>query len=653
VSSLSFAPASPVWITLLLAVMALLAAGLVVWRLGRSGWWRAVLGLILALYLAQPVWRTVVTAPGKNIALMITDTSASMSVDGRGRQASRALSDIRKKYPAQKWHLQNAGTPADPATRLENALSGGLSRIAPEDLSGVVILTDGIIHDAAALARFKSLGKPVNVLLTGDPDLIDRKLTVVAAPPFALVGQQAKLTVRLDDAASAPPAQLTWRVGDIAQKPVQLVPGQNTVLAVPVSRRGRVDVILSVPPRTGEITTDNNQALVQLNGVRDRLQVLLVSGAPYPGGRLWRDTLKSDPSIDLIHFTILRLPSSFDVTPNSELSLIPFPVDQLFEQRLNSFDLIVFDSFGALDLLDPGYFANVSDFVKRGGALFVVAGPEFGSSESLSSTALADILPLRPMGIAEDVSYRPERTREGLRHPISASLPTGWGPWFQQGRVKAVAGTTLMTGARQQPLLQIADVGKGRVGIVAANQLWVWARGDPPGPWAEVTRRMSHWLMREPDLEAEKLAATSDGKKITVVRTALIPAAGTAQVTAPDNSSQTVEMTPTSTGARGEMISTKPGVYRVMQDGLSAAVLVGGNTPERRDVRPTDKRLAPLATATGGKLAWLKDGTPSLAFSADARTRITGTRSTPLLPAWLALLLSVGVAAAMWIFERK
>jgi hypothetical protein len=467
------------------------------------------------------------------------------------------------------------------------------------------------------------------------------------------VGQQAKMTVRMDDASSGLPAQLSWSVGGIVQKPAQLMPGQNTVLSVPVSRRGQVDIILSVPPRPGEITTENNQALIKLNGVRDRLQVLLVSGAPYPGGRLWRDTLKSDPSIDLIHFTILRLPSSFDVTPNSELSLIPFPVDQLFQQRLNSFDLIVFDSFGALDLLDPIYFENVSDFVKRGGALFMVAGPEFGSSDSLSSTALSDILPLGPTGVSEDIAFTPTRTPEGQRHPITAALPAGWGAWFQEARVKAVAGTTLMTGARQQPLIQIANVGKGRVGMIASNQLWVWARGEPPGPWADTTRRMAHWLMREPDLESEKLSAVSNGKKISVTRTALSPAGGSAEVTSPDNTVRKLLMTRTATGAFGEDQMPKPGVYRITQDGLSAAVMVGGNTPELRDIRPTDKRLASLAKSTGGKLAWLRRGIPDLAFNTETKSRIIGVRSTPLFPAWLALLLSVGVAAGMWIFERK
>jgi hypothetical protein len=653
VSGIGLAPAEPIWLTLVLTAFALLAAGIVISRLGKSGWLRALLAIILAAYLAQPVRRDVQRSPGGNTALMIVDTSASMSLDERGKQAASAVAAIRKKYIAEKWQVLNAGISADPSTRLENALTAGLSRIAPENLAGVVIISDGIVHDAAALARFRSIGKPVNVLIAGNPDLVDRKLSVIASPPFVLVGQKAKITVRLDDAPNAPSAPLAWSVGGMPQAPVQLLPGKVEELLVPVSRRGPVDVIMSVSARSGEITTENNQALVHLNGVRDRLQVLLVSGAPYPGGRLWRDTLKSDPSIDLIHFTILRLPSSFDMTPNSELSLIPFPVDQLFQQRLNSFDLVVFDSFGALDLLDPVYFDNVSDFVKRGGALFVVAGPEFGSSDSLSSTALASILPLQPTGTSEDIAFLPVRTADGARHPVTARLQPGWGQWFQQARVKAVSGTTLMTGARNQPLMQIADAGKGRVGMIASNQLWVWARGEPPGPWADVTRRLAHWLMREPDLESEKLIATSAGKKISVTRQALTPQNGVAQITGPDGSSQSLPLAKTVTGAQGEIPVSRNGIYRITQSGLSTAVLVGGTSPEMRDVRPTDSRLRALATSTGGTLAWLTEGAPSLAFSADAKSHITGVHSVPLFPAWLALLLSTGVAAAMWFFERK
>ncbi len=652
-SEFGLAPAAPLWMTLALVALAVLAAIVILLRLGRTGWLRILLALVLAFFLLNPVRRYVESVPNKSTVLVLLDMSGSMAIDGRGAQAAKAAVAIQQKYPTHRWQQANVGSSSGPATKFEAALTTGVSRIATEDLAGVVLVTDGIVHDSQALLRFKSLGKPIHVLLAGNPDLVDRRLTVISAPPYTLVNQAAKITVRVDDAADAPAAELSWSIDGREQKPVSIVPNKNTALLVPVTRRGRIDVMMSVTARQNEVTTENNNALVQLNGVRDRLQVLLVSGAPYPGGRLWRDTLKSDPSIDLIHFTILRLPSSFDMAPNSELSLIPFPVEQLFQERLNSFDLVIFDSFGALDLLDPGYFANVSDYVKKGGALFVIAGPEFGRSESLSSTALSGILPLVPTGIPEDITYTPQRTQDGMRHPVTATLAGPWGSWFQEARVRASAGTTLMTGSRGQPLMQIANVDKGRVGMIASNQLWVWARGEPPGPWNDISRRMAHWLMKEPDLDSEKLVATAQDRKITIVRKSLVPRNGSAIVFAPDGKSQTVLTDKTDYGARGTTQADKTGIYRVTQDGLSAAVMVGGGTQEIRDVRPTDTRLRALAEATGGKVAWLKNGLPNLAFDRTSSIRITGVRTVPLFPAWLALLLSVGLAGLMWFSERK
>jgi hypothetical protein len=341
------------------------------------------------------------------------------------------------------------------------------------------------------------------------------------------------------------------------------------------------------------------------------------------------------------------------MTPNSELSLIPFPVEQLFQERLGSFDLVIFDSFGALDLLDPGYFSNVSEYVKTGGALFVVAGPEYGGSESLSSTALADILPMTPTGLSQDTSYIPQRTPEGTRHPVTSALNGTWGAWFQQAQVRAAKGVTLMTGSNRQPLVQIAETEKGRVGMIASNQLWVWARGEPPGPWNDLSRRMAHWLMKEPDLDSEKLTATATADTLTIKRQSLSPQDGSAAVFAPDGSSMAADMRKTATGAEASVQVNQKGIYRIVQDTLSTAVMVGGNTRELRDVRPTDRNLRFLSEKTGGSITWLKDGLPALAFESSAARRITGERQIPLFPGWLALLLSAGLLVLMWFSERK
>jgi hypothetical protein len=652
-SSLSWTPVLPLWLIVLLYIMAVMASLLILRRIGKSGWLRLLLATVLGIYLLKPVRLETLSEPSPSSALIFLDQSGSMAVDSRGAQAARAATELQQKYRLQRWRVQNVGSARDSDTQFEKALSSGISRVASENLAAVIIVSDGIVHDGNALQRFSLLGKPIHILLAGNPDLTDRKLSVMPLPPYALVDKNAKITLRMEDAAGGPAADLIWSVDGEPQTPVKISPNKNLTLNVPVKRRGRIDVTFSVAARPGEITTENNVALVQLNAVRDRLQVLLVSGAPYPGGRLWRDTLKSDPSIDLVHFTILRLPSSFDMTPNNELSLIPFPVEQLFQERLGSFDLVIFDSFGALDLLDPGYFTNVSEYVQNGGALFVVAGSEYGGSESLSSTALADILPMVPTGLSQETNYIPQRTAEGARHPVTSALTGGWGAWFQQAQVRAAKGVTLMTGSNRQPLVQIAETGRGRVGMIASNQLWVWARGEPPGPWNDLSRRMSHWLMKEPDLDSEKLTASAAGDTLTITRRSLSPQDGSAAVFAPDGSSMPADMRKTSTGSAGNVQVSQKGIYRIVQDNLSTAVMFGGNTRELRDVRPTDKNLSFLAEKTGGTIAWLKDGLPELAFEASAGRRITGERQIPLFPGWLALMLSAGLVGLMWFSERK
>ena len=147
-----------------------------------------------------------------------------------------------------------------------------------------------------------------------------------------------------------------------------------------------------------ELTLDNNRALFTINGVRDRLRVLLVSGEPYQGERAWRNLLKSDPAIDLVHFTILRTPQKDDFTPVRELSLIVFPMRELFEQKLKEFDLIIFDRYKSGNLITRDYFRNIAEYVKGGGALLVSVGPVFATQRSLYRTPLGAMLPAAPLG---------------------------------------------------------------------------------------------------------------------------------------------------------------------------------------------------------------------------------------------------------------
>ena len=203
--------------------------------------------------------------------------------------------------------------------------------------------------------------------------------------------------------------------------------GQESGIEIPITRAGPTIVEMQADPLPGEVSTLNNRAVVSINGVRDRLRVLLVSGEPHLGERTWRRLLKADPAVDLVHFTILRPPDRDDMTPTNELSLIAFPVRELFQVKIRDFDLIILDRFANRNnILPPLYLRNIADYVRGGGALLLSTGPEFAGPGSLANTALGSVLPIRGGPGAESVvdgPFRPLVTALGARHPVTEGLP--------------------------------------------------------------------------------------------------------------------------------------------------------------------------------------------------------------------------------------
>jgi len=435
------------------------------------------------------------------------------------------------------------------------------------------------------------------------------------------------------------------------------------------------------------LTLVNNRAAVVVNGVRDRLKVLLVSGEPHAGERVWRNILKSDPSVDLVHFTILRPPEKQDGTPIKELSLIAFPIRELFDVKLSDFDLIIFDRYSRRGIIPQAYIENVVRYVQKGGALLEAAGPNFGTPSSLFRTPLGDILPSEPTGSVDEEGFKPELTTLGRRHPVTEDLPgagapgqaPSWGRWFRQVEARVHNGTVVMKGDHGAPLLILDRVGKGRVAQLLSDQMWLWARGfEGGGPQAELLRRLAYWLMKEPDLEENDLRAAVEGDQLKVTRQSLEPDDRPVTVTAPDGSTSALKLTPGDGGrSTGVLPITQMGLYHVTepapaQAGESHTALAAAgplNPIEFADVRTTPDILAPLAAATGGGVFWAGDGTipevrrVSLGRAAAGRGWmgirengdyvVTGFRDTPLLPAIAALLLTVGLLIAAWRREGR
>jgi Putative glutamine amidotransferase len=644
------------WLLLIAALFVLVC----VWGLlhrQRGALWRLLAASAFLALLLNPVLRQEQRQMLPDIGLIVIDGSASMRFDDRGKAAALAAQQLAARAtPDLIWRSVVSGGPQ--RSDVFAAQYRGLAAIAPERRAGSVLITDGLVHDVPS--DVQNPDRPINVVIAGKRAVIDRRVRIMAAPAFSIIGQTATVKLKVDDSSTAPVA-ITLRVTDQPARTLNVTPGQSINVPVQLKRRGKHDISVQVAAKPGDILPSNDVAMVSMQGVRERLNVLLVTGSPSPGARLWRDTLKADSSIDLIHFTILRTPESIDAASNSELALIPFPVEQLFEQRLGSFDLVIFDRYTALDLLQPAYFASVADYVRKGGALLVVTGPEYVGRDSLANTPLQPVLPVAPRSDAPGGAFVPRLSALGLRHPVTQTLQQPWGSWYRYARARPLGGRTLMQTPSGDPLLQINSVGRGRVAVLLSDQLWLWARMDDGGPWNDLVRRTAHWLMKEPDLDSEQLALRMDGQRLIITRRNDSPAASVAQLTRPGGRSEQLPLVATKDGATASVLAAEPGLYQVRSGALERSLNSAAGLPEYQSAQPTETRLAASAKASGGSVQWLEDGLPAitrikagessnhgLALVRNREGRLIGFQERPFLPAWGWLLLLLCALAISW-----
>ena len=669
------------------ACVLILAFGVL--RRARGLMWRVIAVVILLAALVNPSVIEEQRSPQRDTAMIIVDESPSQRIGHRQQATDEALSALSDRLGHERdldVRVIRAGQPqpgaGDDGTRLFTALTRAMSDVPRQRLAGVVMITDGQVHDvpADAKAAAETIGAPVHVLLSGQPDEGDRRLVVDQAPSFGLVGKELQLKIRVEDLpekkdAATGQAVVTWRKDGGPPQRVTVPVGRDVPLRLPIDHGGPNILELEVEPGPHELTLENNRAAVVVNGVRDRLRVLLVSGEPHAGERVWRNILKSDPSVDLVHFTILRPPEKQDGTPIRELSLIAFPIRELFDVKLDEFDLIIFDRYSRRGVIPQAYLENVARYVRKGGAFLEAAGPSFGTPLSLFRSPLGTILPTEPTGDVDEEGFKPQLTDLGRRHPVTEDLPgagspggqPSWGRWFRQVDSRVQRGITVMSGDRGEPLLVLDRVGQGRVAQLLSDQMWFWARGfEGGGPQAELLRRLAYWLMKEPDLEENDLRAMVEGDRIVVTRQSLEPNDRPVTVTAPDGSSRSLTLAPQSGGrSSGSLPITEMGLYHVT-DGTRTALAAAGplNPVEFADVRTTPDKLAPVVTATGGGIYWAGSGKiPEIRRVSPDRTAagqnwmglrangdytVTGFSEMPLLPGIAALLLIVGGLLAAW-----
>ena len=685
--AIDFAPHLPLIYIWLAAGIAAALALLSFFLQARGAWIRLLAFALLLAAVANPLIVHETREPLPDIVALVVDHSPSMDIRSRRSEADKAAVELRARLAKDKTiEIREAfvappRSGEDTGTQLFAALRTALADTPPDRVAGAIAITDGQVHDVPVKPPIKA---PFHALIVDQRNERDRKLTIVSATRYAIVGQAADVSVRVDDFGAPPGGSAAVDVRVDGEAPTtRLVPaGRDTVLKIPVTHAGENVIEVSAQPGPAELTLENNRAVVVVNGVRDRLRVLLISGEPNASERVWRDLLKADPSVDLVHFTILRPPAkqAEDPTPINELSLIIFPTHELFAEKLDQFDLIIFDRYQELGILPLAYFENIAHYVENGGALLVSGGPEFAGLSSIYRTPLASILPAQPTGDVFAGGFKPLVTPQGAGHPVTSDLtganegdkPPGWGRWFRIIGANKVSGQTLMSGPADRPLLVLDRVGKGRVAELLSDQIWLWARGfEGGGPQAELLRKLAHWLMKEPELEEERLSAAIDSGEISIERHTMADQAKPVALTFPSGKRATLTLAKTEPGIwRARARADELGLYRLSDGTLNTVTATGPLNPkEVADMRATDAILQPVASATGGSVHWLVDGgvpkvrrvSPDqpaagddwIGLRANGAYRVTSVAQEPLLPVWLALLLVFGTLLIAWRVEGR
>ncbi|AQT47766.1 hypothetical protein [Bartonella choladocola] len=705
--SLAFEPlvSWPLSLTLIGIALVFVIAALVLRK--RGAVLRACALAVMAIALINPVMVEEQREPLKSTVGIVIDESQSQNFGSRSKDTEEALKMLREElanHPEFEPRLIEAKAISDnnngSETRLFTPLNEAISDVAPARYAGTILITDGEVHDIEAANANTSGEKPVNALITGEPDEYDRQVKFVDPPRFGITNKPFKIRFEIQDKgkvpASARDAMVELKInGNVVFHQSEATNKEiETEITLPHAGKNIIEVTTS--PLSGELTDVNNTAVTVVDGVRENLRVLLVSGEPHNGERTWRDLLKSDPSIDLVHFTILRPPEKADNTPLSQLSLIVFPTTELFVDKINDFDLVIFDRYQHYNVLPLIYYDYVAQYVKNGGALLMATGPEFAGDNSLARTPLLSVLPALPSGEIIEKPFTPSLTQAGLRHPVTRGLSgevvknnpdktdtskaQNWGRWLRQIAVQdSSKSTVLMNGADNRPLMLLSHIGKGRVGMLLSDEGWLWARGfEGGGPYAALYRRMAHWLMKEPELEEEALSASGNGNRLTVRRQTMADKPDIATVHFPSGKTKNVTLEKQQEGVFEATLDTDEiGLFKVTNGDKEALTHIGAvNSPEYSELISTEEKLLPVAGTSGGAVTRLhqkagdkvtlpaidvvkgKSLAPAqrqnrILLNAASETRLVSTSAFSLFNGVLALVASLLLLASLWYREGR
>ena len=685
--SVTFTPLVPAALLAVLAVVAVLvaAAGLVL--RGPATLPRALALSLILVGLANPSLVREDRERVKDVVAVIVDRSVSQTLAERAAQTSKARAEVERKLGAladiEPRFVDVTHQEGQDGTHLFAALASALADVPSERVAGVIVISDGVVHDIPAQASLLGFKAPLHALITGRAEERDRRIALLEAPRFGIVGKDQNVKLEISERGGSGRARLSIRRDGQVLASVDIPTNRPISIPVRIDHGGPNVLELEVEPLPGELTAANNRAVVTIEGIREKLRVLLVSGEPHAGERTWRNLLKSDANVDLVHFTILRPPEKQDTTPINELSLIAFPTRELFQQKIKEFDLIIFDRYANQSVLPTIYYDNIVKYVREGGALLVAAGPEYTGAVSLARTSLSSVLPAFPDGRIVEQPYRAGVTTTGQRHPVTRELPgseanpPNWGEWLRLIGARVQTGAVVMSGLNDQPLMVLAREQKGRVALLLTDHVWLWARNfQNGGPHLDLLRRMAHWLMKEPELEEEALRATVRGRDILIERQTMADDPGSVTVTSPSGGETTVSLRPDKPGLfRATASAQELGLHRLTAGNLVAFASVGPPNPlELADVFSDTERVRALAEATGGSVRRIGEaqgdgvnvprivpvtagsrfsGSDWLGLRPSDSAIVRGVSVIPLGLGLIALGVLLGAVLAMWLAEGR
>lgn len=665
---------------------------------------RIIAFAVIFIAVLNPSIKTEERESVKDKAIILVDNTASQNIAQRKSSTQKALEHYKEEFSkidnldTEIIELTGQENEGVGGTMLFSALEKGFADIPKSRRAGALIITDGVIHDTP---NEREINYPVNALITGEKGEKDRRVQVNYAPAYGIVGQEITIKFKIEDFGTdlGKNVEIELRsAGNIVGK-LNVQEGIEQEVTFEIENAGDNYFEITAQNIPNEITTVNNTAHIMIKGIKDRMRVLLVSGLPYIGERTWRNILTSDPGIDLIHFTILRTPDKINDAPSHEMALIAFPVDELFDKKLDSFDLVIFDRYKVNWILPPVYFDNIREYTEKGGGLLITSGPSFAGENSLYNTALGDIIPAKPAGVLMEEKFTPQLTEIGEIHPVTSFLEKDgqkYGNWFRQVPVIADnSSDILMNGIDNHPLLILKRTQKGRIAQIASDQIWLWARGyNGGGPYSELLRRIIHWLLKEPELDENLLdIKLSENDVITVTKRNIGNLSDNTEnneielvMHKPDGSSEKINLKPLQSERENhkglfsaDIKAEQQGVYsfEAINDNIitnntkssGKFILVGEmNGKEMNNIVSTEDILAPIVTDSGGYIGKINNKFPDISYDNNLPDFIkynkirliknndfvvTGVSLKPLMPAWLYAILALILIVLAWWREGK